>query len=57
MLDRVILRRARQFDDFRRYIVIRAKQYFTMTLSQRGYSGKLKIDHDKEMLSIQVRTI
>eukprot|EP00795_Rhopilema_esculentum_P017575 gene17575-9207_t len=54
MLEKVILRRARQFDDFRRYIVIRAKQYFTMTLSQRGYSGKLKIDHDKEMLSIQV---
>jgi len=53
-LEKVIYKRARQFDNFRRYIVSRAKQYFMMTLSQRGYSGKLKIDHDEETLSIQV---
>eukprot|EP00794_Sanderia_malayensis_P000055 gene55-651_t len=53
-LDKVLERRAKRFVQFQRYIVSRARMYFTMLLSQRGYSGKLKIDHDEETLSIMV---
>ena len=47
-------RRAKRFVDFQRYIVIRARHYFQMLLSQRGYTGKLKFDHENETLVVQV---
>ena len=56
-LDKVVIRRARRFEDFRKYIVLRAKMYFQMMLSQRGYSGRMKVDHDEEKLYVQVCNI
>ena len=46
--------RAKAFINYRHYIAIRAKYFFTMMLSQRGYSGKMAFDHRSESLSLQV---
>ena len=47
-------KRARAFVDYRHYIAIRAKFFFQMMLSQRGYSGRMVFDHKGEALRIQV---
>lgn len=53
-LKMVMEQRAKAFINYRHYIAIRAKFFFTMMLSQRGYSGKMVFDHANESLSLQV---
>ena len=53
-IDRAIKHRAKRFADFQKFIVVRAVRFFQMLLSQRGYTGKLKFDHENETLTVQV---
>lgn len=53
-LKAVMEQRAKAFINYRHFIAIRAKFFFTMMLSQRGYSGKMAFDHGSESLSLQV---
>lgn len=56
-LKAVMEQRAKAFVNYRHYIALRAKFYFQMMLSQRGYNGKMVFDHDGEGLKLQVRPI
>ena len=47
--------RAKAFVNYRHFIAIRAKFFFQMMLSQRGYNGKMVFDHGNEILGLQVR--
>ncbi len=47
--------RAKAFVNYRHFIAIRAKFFFQMMLSQRGYNGKMVFDHGSEILGLQVR--
>ena len=46
--------RAKAFVNYRHFIAIRAKYFFQMMLSQRGYNGKMVFDHGNESLGLQV---
>jgi chromosome segregation ATPase len=48
--------RAHRWDNFRRYIALRAKANFLMFTSLRGYEGRLKFSHQKKRLDISVKT-
>ncbi|KAL1918810.1 uncharacterized protein VTP21DRAFT_2832 [Calcarisporiella thermophila] len=45
-----------RWDDFRKYISLRAKANFMYMLSHRGYTGRLKFDHDKRRLDLRIKT-
>jgi len=53
-IERSIHHRAKRFARFQDLIVVRAARFFQMLLSQRGYTGKLKFDHENETLAVQV---
>lgn len=53
-LDCAIRRRSRSFAKFQRLLTLRARYFFEMLLSQRGYVGKMKINHEEETLFVQV---
>ena len=42
------------YSSYRKFITLRANILFQMMLSQRGYSGKLKLKHKKEELHLLV---
>ena len=42
------------YSKYRKLLTIRAKALFHMMLSQRGYSGKMKLEHKKEELHLSV---
>lgn len=50
----VMEERAKAFINYRHYIAIRAKYFFQMMLSQRGYNGKMVFNHNDESLALQV---
>jgi len=54
-LKAVMEQRAKAFVNYRHFIAIRAKFFFQMMLSQRGYNGKMSFDHGNEILGLQVR--
>jgi len=56
-LKAVMEQRAKAFVNYRHFIAIRAKFFFQMMLSQRGYNGKMSFDHGSEILGLQVRLI
>lgn len=56
-LKAVMEQRAKAFINYRHYIAIRAKYFFQMMLSQRGYNGKMVFDHNEESLALQVGSI
>jgi len=45
---------ARRYEKFQNFLSDRACWYFNMLLSQRGYVGKMKINHEKETIAIHV---
>lgn len=53
-LKAVMEQRAKAYIGYRHYIAIRAKFFFQMMLSQRGYNGKMVFDHGDESLGLQV---
>ena len=53
-MDKMMEERSKSFSHYRHFIAIRAKYYFQMMLSQRGYTGKMKFNHEKESLSLHV---
>lgn len=53
-LKAVMEQRAKAFVNYRHFIAIRAKFFFQMMLSQRGYNGKMSFDHGNEILGLQV---
>ena len=53
-LEKVLQQRGKAFLEFRRFVAMRAKYYFEMMLSQRGYNGRIVFDHGNESLSLQV---
>jgi chromosome segregation ATPase len=53
-IERSINHHAKKFADFRKFIVFCATQFFQMLLSQRGYTGKLKFNHENETQTVQV---
>ncbi|KAJ7385875.1 Structural maintenance of chromosomes protein 6 [Desmophyllum pertusum] len=53
-LRKVMEDRAKAFVNYRHFIAIRAKFFFQMMLSQRGYNGKMVFDHGNESLGLQV---
>ncbi|XP_020912192.1 structural maintenance of chromosomes protein 6 [Exaiptasia diaphana] len=53
-LEDVLKKRSAAYIDYRKFIAIRAKFFFQMMLSQRGYTGKMKFDHGNERLEIEV---
>lgn len=53
-LKKVMEERAKAYLAYRQFIAVRAKYYFQMMLSQRGYNGKIVFDHGNESLSLQV---
>lgn len=53
----VMEERAKAFINYRHYIAIRAKYFFQMMLSQRGYNGKMVFNHNDESLALQVGSI
>ncbi|XP_078372643.1 structural maintenance of chromosomes protein 6-like [Oculina patagonica] len=53
-LRKVMEDRAKAFVNYRHFIAIRAKFFFQMMLSQRGYNGKMVFDHGSEILGLQV---
>lgn len=46
--------RAKAYVNYRHFVAIRAKFFFQMMLSQRGYNGNMVFDHGSESLSLQV---
>jgi len=50
----VMEQRAKAFVNYRHFIAIRAKYFFQMMLSQRGYSGKMTFNHGNESLGLEV---
>lgn len=56
-LKAVMEQRAKAFVNYRHFIAIRAKFFFQMMLSQRGYNGKMSFDHGSEILVLQVGLI
>ncbi len=42
------------FAHFRKYIALRTRYYFVLTLDQRGYNGKMTFNHKKEELLLRV---
>lgn len=53
-LKAVMEQRAKAFVSYRHYIAVRAKFFFQMMLSQRGYNGRMVFDHGSESLGLQV---
>jgi len=53
-IEKALKRRARRYDKFQEYLTNRARWYFDLLLSQRGYVGKMRINHEEETLTIQV---
>ncbi|XP_037112816.1 structural maintenance of chromosomes protein 6 [Syngnathus acus] len=55
-LDRVMNQRLKVFGDLRSYLSARCIYYFSVMLSQRGYTGTMNFDHKNETLVISVQT-
>ncbi|XP_071965000.1 structural maintenance of chromosomes protein 6-like isoform X2 [Antedon mediterranea] len=53
-LKELLKTRRQTYLEFRRYVAMRAKCYFAMMLSQRGYNGKMSFDHKDRQLHIVV---
>nr|QIC49993.1 structural maintenance of chromosomes protein 6 [Actinia equina] len=53
-LEEVLKKRTTAYVDYRKFIAIRAKFFFQMMLSQRGYSGRMRFDHPEESLQLEV---
>ncbi|XP_046848738.1 structural maintenance of chromosomes protein 6-like [Xenia sp. Carnegie-2017] len=53
-LGRMLEDRLCAYSSYRKFITLRANMLFQMMLSQRGYSGKLKLKHKKEELHLLV---
>ncbi|XP_033121224.1 structural maintenance of chromosomes protein 6-like [Anneissia japonica] len=51
-LEELLKMRRHTYLEFRRFIAMRAKCYFAMMLSQRGYSGKMSFQHNENQLHI-----
>ncbi|XP_065648710.1 structural maintenance of chromosomes protein 6 isoform X2 [Hydra vulgaris] len=54
LIEKALKRRSERFFKFQKYITDRARYNFLMLLSQRGYSGKLTLNHEEKTLIIQV---
>ncbi|GAA5883202.1 hypothetical protein JCM16303_007304 [Sporobolomyces ruberrimus] len=55
-LEQAYNNRTAKWTDFRAHICHRAKMQFGFYLSNRGYHGKLKFDHDRTQLHLAVQT-
>jgi len=55
-LEKALEERIQKWSDYRQLIAIRAKHNFVLSLSSRGYSGKMKFDHEKRELKLHVQT-
>jgi len=53
-IEKALDRRARRYEKFQKSLTDRARLHFDMLLSQRGYVGKMRINHEEETLTIQV---
>ena len=53
-LEKTLNDRQERYFKFRKEICIRLKYFFVMNLSQRGYTGKLDVDHERRHLSMQL---
>eukprot|EP01135_Chromosphaera_perkinsii_P000982 Nk52_evm8s155 gene=Nk52_evmTU8s155 len=53
-LEKALQKRRDAFKQYQKYIALRAKYYFSMTLSQRGYSGSMRFDHEQKTLQLDV---
>jgi len=53
-IEKELAKGARRYEKFQKSLTDRARLHFDMLLSQRGYVGKMKINHEKETLTIQV---
>lgn len=53
-LKKIMEERAKAYVNYRHFVAIRAKFFFQMMLSQRGYNGKMVFDHGSESLGLQV---
>lgn len=57
MLNEQMRVRQLAFAHFRKYIALRTRYYFVLTLDQRGYNGKMTFNHKKEELLLRVNKI
>ncbi|GAA5878570.1 hypothetical protein JCM1840_007454 [Sporobolomyces johnsonii] len=55
-LDEAYQARTSRWNDFRSHISVRARLQFIHHLSNRGFHGKLKFDHEHQQLHISVQT-
>jgi hypothetical protein len=46
--------RIQLYSQYRKYIAVRANIHFQMMLSQRGFTGKMKLKHKEEELHLLV---
>lgn len=53
-IEKALTRRAKRYEKFQQALTLRARKYFDMMLAHRGYSGRMKIDHEEETLQIAV---
>ncbi|KAL0575298.1 Structural maintenance of chromosomes protein 6 [Marasmius crinis-equi] len=56
LLKNSVMERMKRWQDFRLHIALRCKFIFTYNLSQRGYFGNIKFNHEDNTLSLQVQT-
>eukprot|EP00042_Codosiga_hollandica_P029923 m.168899 g.168899 ORF g.168899 m.168899 type:complete len:419 (-) comp53212_c0_seq54:216-1472(-) len=53
-IDKVLATRKVAFKTLRDYLVMRVKYLFSMFLSQKGFQGKIDVDHGEETLTLRV---
>ncbi|XP_063676728.1 structural maintenance of chromosomes protein 6-like isoform X2 [Bolinopsis microptera] len=53
-LQEILKEREERYFRFRKEISKRINYFFIMNLSQRGYTGKLKVDHEKKVLEMKL---
>ncbi|XP_041357126.1 structural maintenance of chromosomes protein 6-like isoform X2 [Gigantopelta aegis] len=54
-LEKVMVHRQHQYNEFRRLIGLRAKYFFIVLLSNRNYNGKMSFNHSKGTLEMSVQ--
>ncbi|KAJ8274738.1 hypothetical protein COCON_G00093630 [Conger conger] len=55
LLTKIMKDRHRAYEDMRMLLSVRCKYYFDSMLCQRGYTGKITFNHQKETLAISVK--
>ncbi|KAH6568645.1 hypothetical protein BASA60_008601 [Batrachochytrium salamandrivorans] len=54
LLSKSLAQRHSAYEDFKRYISIRAKRMFSELIRKRGFRGVLMLDHDRKELNLRV---